>query len=93
MEADCPNGDPTAESSFRILPNGYVTPSTYLLDADWQVKRLDEIDNIDSMHELDSFKKLKLLKYRNLVENVECEKSVRVVCLIEDGCGIMIFGK
>lgn len=62
VEADCPNGDPTAESSFRILPNGYVTPSTYLLDADWQVKRLDEIDNIDSMHELDSFKKIKAVE-------------------------------
>lgn len=62
VEADCPNWDPTAESSFRILPNGYVTPSTYLLDADWQVKRLDEIDNIDSMHELDSFKKIKAVE-------------------------------
>lgn len=28
--ADYPNGDPTAESSFRILPNGYIIPSTYL---------------------------------------------------------------
>ena len=57
--ADCPSGDPTAESSFRILPNGFVTPSTYLLDSTWQAKRLDEIEDIDSMHNLDSFRMIK----------------------------------
>ena len=70
VSADCPNGDPTAESSFRILPNGYVTPSTYLLDSNWQAKRLDEIDDIDSMHNLDSFRTIKSVNLPGLC--VDC---------------------
>lgn len=83
VEADCPNGDPTAESSFRILPNGYVTPSTYLLDANWQAKRLDEIDNIDSMHELDSFKTIKSVEIP-----YSCEK-----CTMREKCKGGVFDR
>lgn len=83
VEADCPNGDPTAESSFRILPNGYVTPSTYLLDANWQAKRLDEIDDIDSMHELDSFKTIKSVEIP-----YSCEK-----CMMREKCKGGVFDR
>jgi radical SAM protein with 4Fe4S-binding SPASM domain len=50
VNIDCKQGDPTAKSSFRILPNGYITPSTYLLDSYWQSKRLDEIGSVDELH-------------------------------------------
>lgn len=75
--ADCPNGDPTAESSFRILPNGYVTPSTYLLDSNWQAKRLDEIEDIDSMHNLDSFRTIKSVEIPLSCEKCEMREKCK----------------
>ena len=54
----CPAGDPVAKSSFRILPNGYISPSTYLLDKEWQTCRIDEIDEIDALHQYEGFTRI-----------------------------------
>ncbi len=75
--AECPNGDPTARSSFRILPNGYVTPSTYLLDSNWQAKRLDGIDDIDSIHELDSFKTIKAVNLPGFCDSCKLKEQCK----------------
>ena len=56
----CPAGDPVARSSFRILPNGYISPSTYLLDREWQEHRIDEIRDIDALHDFACFRKILL---------------------------------
>ena len=56
--APCPAGDPVARSSFRIIPNGYISPSTYLLEEDWRTCRIDEITEIDALHAYPSFVKI-----------------------------------
>ena len=58
FHAPCEAGDPVARSSFRIIPNGYITPSTYLLEQDWRTCRIDEVENIDDLHQYDSFRSI-----------------------------------
>ena len=55
LGAPCPAGDPIARSSFRIIPNGYISPSTYLLEQEWRTCRIDEITEIDDLHSLEEF--------------------------------------
>ncbi len=54
----CPAGDPVARSSFRILPNGFISPSTYLLDSEWRVCRIDELQKIDDLHDYEGFQRI-----------------------------------
>lgn len=54
----CPAGDPVARSSFRILPNGFISPSTYLLEQDWRATRIEAVHDIDELHRLDAFRKI-----------------------------------
>ena len=35
LQTEKPKTDPTGKTSFRILPNGRISPSTYLLDNEW----------------------------------------------------------
>ncbi len=77
VDAECPNGDPTAKSSFRILPNGYITPSTYLLDSNWQAIRVDEIDDIDSLHDLDCFKTIKSVELPEFCKKCKLQEKCR----------------
>lgn len=51
----CEAGDPCAKSSFRIIPNGFITPSTYLLDNEWRAQRVDEVEDIDDLRKMESF--------------------------------------
>ena len=52
----CPAGDPVARSSFRILPNGYISPSTYLLDPEWRAIRIDEVHDLNDLHRFEAFR-------------------------------------
>lgn len=64
------NSDPSGVNSLRILPNGDITPSTYLIQDDFIIGNLK--DNVD----LNEIKKLKDNKLDHIVENVvpkECE--------------------
>lgn len=54
----CPAGDPVARSSFRILPNGCISPSTYLLDQEWRAVRIDEVRDPDDLHRFGAFRKI-----------------------------------
>ena len=54
----CPAGDPVARSSFRILPNGYISPSTYLLDQEWRAVRIDEVHDLDDLHRFGAFRNI-----------------------------------
>lgn len=75
--AECPVGDPTAKSSFRILPNGFVTPSTYLLDSNWLAIRIDEVEDIDSLHNADCFQQIKSVKTPQFCNNCPLEKQCK----------------
>lgn len=76
----CPDGDPVGKSSFRILPNGFITPSTYLIDKEWQSIRIDEIDNIDSLHDYEQFKRITNQKIpemcRDCIHRTDCRGGV-----------------
>lgn len=54
--------DPTGKSSFRILPNGTISPSTYLLDEDWRGSmvsaelNISELLNSEAFSRIDKFK-------------------------------------
>ncbi|MHA1269840.1 MAG: radical SAM protein [Candidatus Helarchaeota archaeon] len=53
-------GDCSGRRSFRILPNGKITPSTYLIEKDWFAYDIIENPNFDisNLHKLKPFKKL-----------------------------------
>lgn len=74
---ECKEGDPTARSSFRILPNACITPSTYLLDNNWQALRLDELHNIDELSETECFKKIKTVQIPKKCNNCRLKESCR----------------
>ncbi len=80
---ECKEGDPTARSSFRILPNACITPSTYLLDNNWQALRLDELHNIDDLSETECFKKIKAVQIPK-----ECDK-----CELKESCKGGVFDR
>ena len=64
------NNDPSGVNSLRILPNGDITPSTYLIQDDFIIGNLK--DNVD----LKDIKKLKDNKLDHIVKNIipkECE--------------------
>ena len=75
--AECKDGDPTARSSFRILPNACITPSTYLLDSTWQVLRLDELRNVDDLSETECFKRIKAVQIPQRCNNCQLKESCR----------------
>ena len=58
FKVPCPSGDPVARSSFRILPNGFISPSTYLLDQEWRAVRIDEVHHLDDLHRLAAFRSI-----------------------------------
>lgn len=75
------NSDPSGVNSLRILPNGDISPSTYLIQDDFIVGNLK--DNVD----LNKIKKLKDNKLDHIVENVipkEC-KNCKFVSMCEGG--------
>lgn len=71
-----PDGDPVGRSSFRILPNGFITPSTYLVDEQWRVMRLDQVKDINSLSDMPGFK--------NITESALPEKCRG--CRYENSC-------
>lgn len=75
------NIDPSGVNSLRILPNGDITPSTYLIQNDFIVANLK--DDVD----LNDIKKLKDNKLDHIVENVipkECN-NCKYVSMCEGG--------
>lgn len=75
------NSDPSGVNSLRILPNGDITPSTYLIQDDFIVGNLK--DDVD----LNEIKKLKDNKLDHIIENVipnECE-NCKYVSMCEGG--------
>ena len=75
------NSDPSGVNSLRILPNGDITPSTYLIHDDFIVGNLK--DDVD----LNEIKRLKDNKLDRIVENVipeEC-KSCKYVSMCKGG--------
>jgi len=50
--------DPSGVSSCRILPDGGVTPSTYLVTAEWIAARLSDIDDMDRLSSTAPFRAL-----------------------------------
>lgn len=53
-------GDFTAKSSFRILEDGFICPSTYLITNDWKSINIynDTVFDIDNLHHISSFSRL-----------------------------------
>ncbi len=75
------NSDPSGVNSLRILPNGDVTPSTYLIQDNFIVGNLK--DDID----LRKIEKLKDSKLEQIVQNVipkECQ-NCQYVTMCEGG--------
>ena len=50
--------DPSGVSSCRILPDGGVTPSTYLVTAEWIAAQLSDIDDMDRLSRTPPFRAL-----------------------------------
>lgn len=75
------NSDPSGVNSLRILPNGDITPSTYLIQDDFIVGNLK--DDVD----LNDLKNLKDNKLDHIVKNVipnEC-RNCKYVSMCEGG--------
>ncbi len=75
------NSDPSGINSLRILPNGDVTPSTYLIQDSFIIGNLK--DDID----LNDLEKLKDGKLKKIVENIvpdEC-KNCKYVSVCQGG--------
>jgi radical SAM protein with 4Fe4S-binding SPASM domain len=53
----CSQGDPTGTHSLRILPNGRISPSTYLLDDFWLTRSVSEIPDIPALTEEAPFRR------------------------------------
>lgn len=51
-------GDSAGTTSCRILPNGMITPSTYLIGKEWETKNIKERPLLPKLRETESFKKL-----------------------------------
>ena len=52
-------GDSVGISSLRILPNGMITPSTYLITPDWQAERLAEDFHLERLRGLAPFQTIR----------------------------------
>lgn len=50
--------DSTGISSMRILPDGSVTPSTYLITKEWRNANIKEGINLSDLHQFATFQKL-----------------------------------
>lgn len=75
------NSDPSGVNSLRILPNGDISPSTYLIQDDFIIGNLK--DDVD----LNKITKLKDNKLKNIAKNIiprECE-NCKYVSLCKGG--------
>lgn len=52
------NDDPSSWSSIRILPNGYIFPSTYLINDSFRLSHINEFNVLKNLRENDIIKKI-----------------------------------
>ncbi len=71
LQMESSSQDPTGKSSFRILPSGRVSPSTYLLDDKWTGVDVNSANDVSQIASSETFSQIDKFKIPIACQNCE----------------------